>query len=120
MSAVRAQDVPPQSAATQADSKPLPPIPELLKVVEQHEKRDEALLLQYEEALTRVDSTTGDWYDCSAHMLWVGDRTRQIDGGDAEPPLEHALQQLVLVRARRLQQPEELVGILRHTQPRGF
>jgi len=36
----------------------------------------EALLLGYEEALTRVDSTTGDWYDCSAHMLWIGDRTR--------------------------------------------
>ena len=36
----------------------------------------EALLLQYEEALTRRDSLTGDWYDCSAHMLWIGDRTR--------------------------------------------
>ena len=40
----------------------------------------EALLLGYEEALTRVDSTSGDWYDCSAHMLWIGDRTRQPDG----------------------------------------
>ena len=40
----------------------------------------EALLLPYEEALTRVDSTSGKWYDVSAHMLWVGDRTRQIDG----------------------------------------
>lgn len=36
----------------------------------------EALLLQYEQALTRQDSLTGDWYDCSAHMLWIGDRTR--------------------------------------------
>ncbi|GGN42066.1 MAG: 3-deoxy-7-phosphoheptulonate synthase class II [Novosphingobium sp.] len=36
----------------------------------------EALLLPYEEALTRRDSLTGDWYDCSAHMLWIGDRTR--------------------------------------------
>ena len=36
----------------------------------------EALLLQYEQALTRKDSLTGDWYDCSAHMLWIGDRTR--------------------------------------------
>ncbi|MEI6202179.1 MAG: 3-deoxy-7-phosphoheptulonate synthase class II, partial [Enhydrobacter sp.] len=44
----------------------------------------EALLLQYEEALTRVDSTTGDWYDCSAHMLWIGDRTRQPDGAHVE------------------------------------
>ena len=40
----------------------------------------EALILGYEEALTRQDSLTGDWYDCSAHMLWIGDRTRQIDG----------------------------------------
>lgn len=39
----------------------------------------EALLLGYEEALTRVDSTSGDWYDTSAHMLWIGHRTRQLD-----------------------------------------
>ncbi len=40
----------------------------------------EALILGYEEALTRRDSLTGDWYDCSAHMLWIGERTRQVDG----------------------------------------
>lgn len=40
----------------------------------------EALLLDYEEALTRRDSLTGDWYDCSAHLLWIGERTRNIDG----------------------------------------
>ncbi len=40
----------------------------------------EALLLGYEEALTRQDSLTGKWYDCSAHLLWVGDRTRRLDG----------------------------------------
>jgi 3-deoxy-7-phosphoheptulonate synthase len=40
----------------------------------------EALILGYEEALTRQDSLTGGWYDTSAHLLWVGDRTRQIDG----------------------------------------
>lgn len=40
----------------------------------------EALLLPYEEALTRVDSTSGEWYCCSAHLLWIGDRTRQVDG----------------------------------------
>jgi 3-deoxy-7-phosphoheptulonate synthase len=40
----------------------------------------EALILGYEEALTRQDSLTGDWYDCSAHMLWIGERTRQLDG----------------------------------------
>jgi 3-deoxy-7-phosphoheptulonate synthase len=40
----------------------------------------EALLLPYEQALTRIDSTTGDWYGCSAHFLWIGERTRQLDG----------------------------------------
>jgi 3-deoxy-D-arabino-heptulosonate 7-phosphate (DAHP) synthase class II len=40
----------------------------------------EALILDYEEALTRRDSLTEQWYDCSAHMLWVGERTRQLDG----------------------------------------
>ena len=40
----------------------------------------EALLLPYEEAFTRIDSTTGHWYDVSAHMVWIGDRTRQITG----------------------------------------
>src|SRR5262245_37594327 len=40
----------------------------------------EALLLGYEEALTRRDSLTGDWYDCSAHLLWIGERTRRPDG----------------------------------------
>ncbi|CAA6605329.1 Phospho-2-dehydro-3-deoxyheptonate aldolase [Rhodospirillaceae bacterium LM-1] len=44
----------------------------------------EALLLNYEQALTRIDSTTGDWYDCSAHMLWIGERTRQPDGAHIE------------------------------------
>ena len=44
----------------------------------------EALILDYEEALTRRDSLTGDWYDCSAHMLWVGERTRQLDGAHLE------------------------------------
>lgn len=44
----------------------------------------EALLLGYEEALTRIDSTTGDCYGCSAHLLWIGERTRQIDGAHVE------------------------------------
>ncbi|MDX1922243.1 MAG: 3-deoxy-7-phosphoheptulonate synthase class II [Alphaproteobacteria bacterium] len=44
----------------------------------------EALLLPYEQALTRVDSTSGDWYDVSAHMLWIGDRTRAPDGAHVE------------------------------------
>ena len=44
----------------------------------------EALLLGYEEALTRQDSLTGDWYDCSAHMVWLGERTRELDGAHVE------------------------------------
>src|SRR5579872_3876605 len=44
----------------------------------------EALLLPYEQALTRVDSTTGDWYDVSAHFVWIGDRTRKVDGAHVE------------------------------------
>lgn len=44
----------------------------------------EALLLGFEEAMTRVDSTTGDWYDTSAHFVWIGDRTRQPDGAHIE------------------------------------
>mgnify|MGYP001435846167 CR=1 FL=1 len=44
----------------------------------------ESLLLGYEESLTRIDSTSGEWYDTSAHMLWIGDRTRQPDGAHIE------------------------------------
>jgi 3-deoxy-7-phosphoheptulonate synthase len=44
----------------------------------------EALLLGYEQAFTRVDSTTGDWYATSGHMLWIGDRTRQLDHAHIE------------------------------------
>jgi len=44
----------------------------------------EALLLNYEEALTRLDSTSRKWYDCSAHMLWIGDRTRGVDEAHVE------------------------------------
>ncbi len=44
----------------------------------------EALLLPFEEAMTRVDSTTGEHHDTSAHFVWIGDRTRQIDGAHVE------------------------------------
>ena len=44
----------------------------------------EALLLGFESAMTRVDSTTGGWYDTSTHMVWIGDRTRQPDGAHIE------------------------------------
>ena len=38
----------------------------------------------YESAFTRIDSTTGKWYDVSAHMVWIGDRTRQLNGAHVE------------------------------------
>ncbi len=44
----------------------------------------EGLLLGYEQAMTRIDSTTGRWYDTSAHLLWIGNRTRQLDGAHVE------------------------------------
>jgi 3-deoxy-7-phosphoheptulonate synthase len=44
----------------------------------------EALVLGYEEALTRVDTLTDQWYDCSAHLLWIGERTHQLDGAHVE------------------------------------
>src|SRR6201996_3295887 len=44
----------------------------------------ESLLLGFEEAMTRVDSTTGEWYDTSAHMIWIGERTRQLNGAHVE------------------------------------
>ncbi|MBF0125184.1 MAG: 3-deoxy-7-phosphoheptulonate synthase, partial [Magnetococcales bacterium] len=44
----------------------------------------EALILEYEQALTRQDPTSGGYYDCSAHMLWIGERTRQTDGAHVE------------------------------------
>jgi len=44
----------------------------------------EALLLNYEQALTRIDTLTGKPYDCSAHMVWIGERTRQLDHAHVE------------------------------------
>lgn len=44
----------------------------------------ECLLLPYEQSLTRLDSTSGLYYDCSAHMVWCGERTRQLDGAHVE------------------------------------
>ncbi len=44
----------------------------------------EALLLGFEEALTRIDSTSGEWYDTSAHLVWIGERTRELGGAHVE------------------------------------
>lgn len=58
-------------------------VPEIVRQTEFFTSH-EALLLPYEEALTRIDSLTGDWYDCSAHMVWIGARTNQTEGAQVE------------------------------------
>ncbi len=70
----------------------------------------EALLLPYEEALTRVDSTSGDWYDTSAHQLWIGDRTRQPDGAHVE--FCRGVKNPLGVKCGPSQTPEELLRLL--------
>lgn len=69
----------------------------------------EALLLPYEEALTRQDSLTGGWYDCSAHMLWIGDRTRQIDGAHVE--FLRGVNNPIGVKAGPSMDPEDLLRL---------
>ena len=69
----------------------------------------EALLLPYEQALTRQDSLTGKWYDCSAHMLWIGDRTRQIDGAHVE--FLRGVHNPIGVKAGPSMDPEDLVRL---------
>ena len=60
-----------------------PPTPPTFSTVEFYTSH-EALLLEYEEALTRIDSTSGKWLAGSGHMIWIGDRTRQPDGAHVE------------------------------------
>ncbi len=70
----------------------------------------EALLLPFEQALTRVDSTTGDWYGCSAHFLWIGDRTRQADGAHVE--FLRGLKNPLGMKVGPTQEPDDLLRIL--------
>ena len=76
----------------------------------------EALLLDYEEPLVRRDSTTGDWYACSAHFLWVGERTRQLDG--AHVAFLAGVENPVGVKIGPTATADEVVGTLRAPQPR--
>jgi 3-deoxy-7-phosphoheptulonate synthase len=75
----------------------------------------EALLLGYEEALTRRDSTTGDWYATSAHMLWVGDRTRQPDGAHIE--FLRGVHNPLGIKCGPSLEPDELVRLLETLNP---
>jgi 3-deoxy-7-phosphoheptulonate synthase len=70
----------------------------------------EALLLPYEQALTRVDSTTGDWYGCSAHFLWIGDRTRQVEGAHVE--FLRGVKNPLGMKIGPTQEPDDLLRIL--------
>lgn len=75
----------------------------------------EALLLPYEEAFARQDSLTGDWFDVSAHMLWIGDRTRQLDGAHIE--FMRGINNPIGVKAGPSMDPEELVRIINTLNP---
>ena len=75
----------------------------------------EALLLDYEEALTREDSLTGEWYDCSAHMLWIGERTRQIDGAHVE--FLRGVKNPIGCKIGPTATPEEVLGICEALNP---
>ena len=75
----------------------------------------EALLLDYEEPLVRKDSTTGDWYACSAHFLWVGERTRQLDGAHLE--FLSGLHNPVGAKVGPTMTPDELVALAERLNP---
>jgi len=75
----------------------------------------DALLLEYEEALTRRDSITGDWYDCSAHLLWVGERTRQPRGAHVE--FLAGVHNPVGVKLGASSTPDEVVALCERLNP---
>lgn len=75
----------------------------------------EALILPYEEALTRQDSLTGDWYDCSAHMLWIGERTRQLDGAHVE--FLRGVQNPIGLKVGPTMSPDELLALCEVLNP---
>ena len=75
----------------------------------------EALLLPYEQALARIDSTTGDWYGCSAHFLWIGDRTRQLDGAHVE--FLRGLGNPLGMKVGPTQEPDDLLRLIERLNP---
>ncbi|MGZ3298478.1 MAG: class II 3-deoxy-7-phosphoheptulonate synthase, partial [Asticcacaulis sp.] len=75
----------------------------------------EALLLNYEQAMTRVDSTSGDWYDTSAHMVWIGERTRQLDG--AHVNFVQGIKNPIGVKCGPTLEPDELLGLIDALNP---
>lgn len=75
----------------------------------------EALLLNYEQALTRKDHLTDKWYDCSAHMVWIGERTRQLDHAHIE--FFRGIHNPVGVKVGPTMQPDELITLIDALNP---
>ena len=75
----------------------------------------EALLLPFEEAMTRVDSTTGEYHDTSAHFLWIGDRTRQLDGAHVE--FCKGIKNPIGLKCGPTLKPEELIKLCNKLNP---
>lgn len=69
----------------------------------------EALLLGFEQAMTRIDSTSGQWYDTSAHLVWIGERTRQLDGAHVE--FFRGIANPIAVKAGPNMKPDDLLGL---------
>ena len=78
----------------------------------------EALLPNFEEAMTRVDSTTGHWYDTSAHMLWIGDRTRDPD--EAHIEFLRGVGNPVGCKAGPSQEPSDLLRVIDTLNPKNI
>ena len=75
----------------------------------------EALLLGYEEALTRRDHLSGDWYDCSAHFVWIGERTRQLDHAHIE--FFKGIKNPIGVKVGPGMDPDELIRLIDALNP---
>ena len=75
----------------------------------------EALILPYEEALTRRDAVSGDWYDGSAHTLWLGNRTRQLNGAHVE--YLRGIRNPLGIKVSDNITPADLVALVRHLNP---
>lgn len=75
----------------------------------------EALLLGYEQSLTRVDSLTGDYYDCSSHMLWIGERTRSLD--EAHVEFMRGIGNPIGVKIGPTTSPEDIIKLINKLNP---
>lgn len=75
----------------------------------------EALLLNFEQAMTRQDQETGEWYDTSAHMLWIGERTRQLDGAHIE--FARGISNPIGLKCGPTLEPDELLRLIEVLNP---